>query len=103
MQEDDPILIIGSMKMEIPVVATERGSVLELLPQPELRTHVNSSAWASIHCSASATMASSRTSTQTHARPALTHPGWGLSADTGRLQRRQRRSCDLTSIYSSHS
>ena len=30
-QEDDPILIIESMKMEIPVMATEGGSVVELL------------------------------------------------------------------------
>ncbi|MBU4611793.1 acetyl-CoA carboxylase biotin carboxyl carrier protein subunit [Achromobacter sp. GG226] len=30
-QEDDPILIIESMKMEIPVVATDSGSVVELL------------------------------------------------------------------------
>lgn len=34
-QEDDPILILESMKMEIPVVAPEAGTVAEILVEPE--------------------------------------------------------------------
>ena len=34
-QEDDPILILESMKMEIPVVAPEAGTVAEILVVPE--------------------------------------------------------------------
>lgn len=34
-EEDDPILILESMKMEIPVTAPEAGTVVELLTEPE--------------------------------------------------------------------
>jgi biotin carboxyl carrier protein len=34
-EEDEPILILESMKMEIPVVAPEGGTVAEILVQPE--------------------------------------------------------------------
>jgi biotin carboxyl carrier protein len=33
-EEDEPILILESMKMEIPVVAPESGTVAEILAQP---------------------------------------------------------------------
>jgi acetyl-CoA carboxylase biotin carboxyl carrier protein len=34
-EEDEPILILESMKMEIPVVAPEAGILAEVLVQPE--------------------------------------------------------------------
>ena len=34
-EEDEPILILESMKMEIPVVAPEAGTIAEILVQPE--------------------------------------------------------------------
>jgi biotin carboxyl carrier protein len=34
-EEDEPILILESMKMEIPVVAPEAGVLAEVLVQPE--------------------------------------------------------------------
>lgn len=34
-EEDEPILILESMKMEIPVVAPEAGTVAEILVKPE--------------------------------------------------------------------
>jgi acetyl-CoA carboxylase biotin carboxyl carrier protein len=34
-EEDEPIVILESMKMEIPVVAPEAGTIAEILVQPE--------------------------------------------------------------------
>ncbi|HTJ99221.1 MAG TPA: biotin/lipoyl-binding carrier protein [Bordetella sp.] len=34
-EEDEPIIILESMKMEIPVVAPEAGTIAEILVQPE--------------------------------------------------------------------
>jgi len=34
-EEDDPIVILESMKMEIPVSAPEKGKVVEILTEPE--------------------------------------------------------------------
>lgn len=34
-EEDDPIMILESMKMEIPVLAPEDGTIVEILAEPD--------------------------------------------------------------------